>query len=290
MKPLHVGLAILVAVIWGFAFVATKLGLAFFTPPQLTILRFVVASLPVAFLPRPTINWWSILALGLFLYTGQFLLQFFGIANGMPAGLASVTVQTQALFTVLFVAFVLSERPTKRQLFGLVVAFAGLGLIALTVGADLTAIGLILTLGSAVSWAIGNVMLKRLPPVDMLSLVVYLSLVPPLPAFLISGLRDGWFDLPRALASASLSGLLSVLYLGAIATVFAYAVWGHLLRLYPAAVVTPFALLTPIVGAIASAIVFGEQFGWLRVGGIILMLVGLAIIVLKEFNLSIGKL
>jgi O-acetylserine/cysteine efflux transporter len=53
--------------------------------------------------------------------------------------------------------------------------------------------------------------------------------------------------------------------------------WGALLRRYPAAIVTPFALLVPLVGAGASALVFGERFGPLRLAGMALVLVGVAV-------------
>ncbi len=104
MKAVHVMLAVLVAVIWGFAFVATKIGLESFSPPQLTALRFLIASVPAVVLARPPIPWPALVAVGLTLFAGQFLFQFFGIAHGMPPGLASIIVQTQALFTILFAA------------------------------------------------------------------------------------------------------------------------------------------------------------------------------------------
>ena len=65
-----------------------------------------------------------------------------------------------------------------------------------------------------------------------------------------------------------------------MATVLAYAIWGDLLRRYPAATVTPFALLVPFVAAYASSLVFGERFGGLRLIGMALVLLGLAVIVL----------
>jgi len=144
-------LALLVTVIWGIAFVATRIGLDDFSPPQLTALRFVIAALPVAFLPRPPVSWAALVTIGLTLFTGQFLFQFFGIAGGLPPGLASVIVQTQALFTVLFAAAALGERPSRRQVIGMTVALAGVLLIAVTVGQNLTAVGLVLGLLSAVS-------------------------------------------------------------------------------------------------------------------------------------------
>jgi O-acetylserine/cysteine efflux transporter len=280
MTPTDLCLALLVVVIWGVAFIATKIGLASFSPPELAALRFLIASLPALFLARPPVSWPRLGAIGLTLFAGQFLFQFFGIAHGMPPGLASIVVQTQALFTILFAALVLRERPTRRQVAGSATAFAGLALIAATVGGDLTALGLGLTAVSAISWAIGNVLVKRLPPVEMLNLMVWLSLVPPLPSLALSMALDGPTDLARALGSAARLEIAAVLYLGVVATVFAYALWGMLLRRYPAATVTPFALLAPFVASYSSALVFGERFGPLRLGGMALVLLGIAVIVL----------
>ena len=218
--------------------------------------------------------------LGLTLFAGQFLMQFFAIANGMPPGLASIVVQTQAFFTILFVALALQERPRPGQVAGIVLAFGGLGLIALTIGGDLSAVGFLLALGSAISWGIGNVLLKRVGGVDMLSLIVWLSVVPPIPSLVLSVLLDG----PRglgALVRTTWLGLAAALYLGVVATVLAYAIWGRLLRRYPAATVTPFALLAPIVGAYSSSVIFGERFGGRRLAGMTLVLLGVAITVLS---------
>lgn len=286
MTPFHIFLAVLVAVIWGIAFVATKIGLESFSPPQLTALRFLIASVPIVFVARPPITWPVLCALGLTLFAGQFLFQFFGIANGMPPGLASIVVQTQALFTILFAGLILEEKPTRRQLCGTAVAFAGLAVIAATVGHDLTAVGLCLTAMSAVSWGIGNVLVKQLPRVEMLNLMVWLSLVPPLPSLALSIAMDGPAGIARAVTGASWLAAGAALYLGLVATVLAYAIWGSLLRRYPAATVTPFALLTPFVAAYASSLVFGERFGALRLAGMGLVLLGLAVIALPLERLA----
>lgn len=276
-------------VIWGLGFVLTRIALDSFSPPQLTALRFLIAAVPVLFLPRPRLPWPTLIAVGLTLFTGQFLLQFFAIAQGVLPGLASLLVQTQALFTILFAAVALREMPTKRQRSGIAVAFAGLVLIVLTVGHDLTVLGFCLALGSAISWGVGNVLLKRIGDVEMLDLVVWLSLVPPAPGLALSLVVDGPTALPRAVWSAAWASLAAALYLGLVATILAYAIWGRLLRSYPAAVVTPFALLIPFVGAFASALVFGERFGVLRVAGMALVLLGIAVIVLPWDRLRISR-
>ncbi len=282
MSPRHIALGVLVAVVWGVAFVATKIGLESFSPPQLTVLRFLIASVPALWLARPAVPWSALVPIGLTLFAGQFLFQFFGIAHGMPPGLAAVAVQTQAFFTVLFAALVLRERPTRRQLIGMGVACGGLVSIALTAGQDLALVGFGLAMLSAVSWGIGNVLLKRLAAVEMLNLMVWLSLVPPFPALALSMLLDGPASLWRAVSTASWLGVGATVYLGLVATVVAYAIWGGLLRRYTAATVAPFALLVPFVGACSSSIVFGERFGPYRLAGMALVLLGLAIIVLPR--------
>ena len=286
MKATDVALAVLVAAIWGFAFVATKIGLESFTPTQLTAIRFLVACLPILFVARPSVSWMWLIGIGLILFAGQFLLLFFGMVHGMPPGIASVTMQTQAFFTILIAALILRDVPTAKQLVGIGISFLGLVLIGLSVGADLTYLGLGLTLGGALSWAVGNVLVKRIGNVDMLSLVVWASLVPPLPALAVSALIDDQASLVTAVANASWMSIWSALYLGLVATVFAYAIWGKLLRDYSTALVVPFALLAPCAGAVSSAIVFGERFGTLRSAGMGLILIGLVLTVVSPKTLA----
>jgi O-acetylserine/cysteine efflux transporter len=151
---------VVVAVLWGVAFVATRIGLDSFSPPQLTALRFAIAALPALVLPRLPLAWSALVPVGLTLFAGQFLFQFFGIAYGTPLGIAAVVVHAQVLFTIVFEAALLGERPTRRQWLGSTVALGGLAVIALTVGGDLTPVGLLLTLLSPVSFGIGNVLLS----------------------------------------------------------------------------------------------------------------------------------
>ena len=282
-------LALLTAVIWGVAFVCTKVGLDSFSPPQLVALRFAIAALPTLVLAPPRVPAPTLIAAGLTLYAGQFLFQFFGIAHGMPPGLASLIVQTQALFTVIFAALLLRERPTARQVAGLAVAFAGLVVIAGTAGHDLSPLGFALTLVSPISFGIGNIFLKRIGATADLALMAWMSLVPPLPAIAVSLILDGPDGFVAAVVAAPWSGWAAALYLGVVATVLAYTLWGRLLRRYPVAMVTPFALLVPFVGALSSALVFGERFGPVRLVGMACVLVGLAVIVLPAGRRAIVR-
>jgi O-acetylserine/cysteine efflux transporter len=272
-------LAVLTSVIWGVGFVVAKVGLESFSASQMTALRFLMVSVFVVMVPRPKLPWPSLIMIGATVFTGQFLLLFFAFTHGMPPGLASVSQQTQAFFTVLLSAAFLRDMPDARQLIGMVIAFAGLALIAMTVGSDLNLVGLGLAVAGAFSWAVGNVLVKRAPKVPMFPLVIWCSLVPPLPALLLSSVYDQQ-SVVEAAVTASWLSIGALLYSGFLAIAVAYAAWGHLLQRYPAAVVAPFGLLTPCTGVVASKLIFGEVFSPARYAGMALILCGLAIIVL----------
>src|SRR5215831_13443370 len=186
MRIRDMGLAVLTSVIWGFSYVTYKFGLEGFSPAQLTVMRFLFACLPVCFVPPPKRGWPTIVLIGLILFAGQFLLLMLAYARGMPAGLGSVTQQTQAVFTVALAAIFLREIPTWREGAGMAVAFFGLALIGLTVGADLKPAALGLAVAAATCWAVGNILIKRAGAVPAFSLMAWSSLVVPLPMLALS--------------------------------------------------------------------------------------------------------
>src|ERR1700757_2384520 len=65
-------LAALTSVIWGLAFVATKLGLEGFSAPERPPLRFLLAGLPVFWVPPPRLAWPRLILVGMTLFCGQF--------------------------------------------------------------------------------------------------------------------------------------------------------------------------------------------------------------------------
>jgi O-acetylserine/cysteine efflux transporter len=281
VQPRHVLLAVVLSIFWGLNFVVITVALTDFPPLFLAALRFAIAALPALFLPKPAVRWSMLIAIGGTLFVGQFALLFPAMAVGMPPGLASIALQVQAFITIGIAAVVLRERPTLRQILGGVVAFAGLMLIATTVGANgVTALGLTLALGSAVFWAIGNVLLRRVGKVDMLSTISWLSIVAPIPLLLLSLAVEGPNRVAGAVAGATWLTIGAVLYIAVISTTFGYAVWGHLLKLYPAATAAPFSLLVPVSGTLSAALLLGESFGPVRLAGMALILGGLAVLVI----------
>jgi O-acetylserine/cysteine efflux transporter len=282
MKPADVFLAVMVAVTWGFGFVASRLALDELSPSLMTAMRFAIAALPCLFVRRPNVPWRVLIAISATLFLGQFLAQSWAIAHGVPVGLASVIVQSQALFTVAFAVLAFREIPTRMQIAGISVAAIGLLMICGTVGFDFSVGAFAVLMISPVSFAIGNLLLRQAREVPMFDLFAWLCLLPPLPllalAFAIDGPRATW----SALVQMSPTGWVSMLFIGAISTSIAYWLWGRLLRDYSAAQVVPFALLVPFVGAAASSVVFGETFGSLRLAGMVTVVCGIAIMLLSK--------
>jgi O-acetylserine/cysteine efflux transporter len=282
MKPSDVLLAVLVAVIWGLAFVASRLALDELSPALMTAMRFAIAALPCLFVRRPNVPWTVLIAISSTLFLGQFLAQSWAIAQGVPVGLASVIVQSQALFTVAFAAVAFREIPTGVQVAGIGVAMVGLLMICGTVGFDFSVGAFAVLMISPVSFAIGNLLLRQAREVPMFDLFAWLCLVPPLPllalAFAVDGPRATWLSLSHM----SATGWISMLFVGAISTCIAYWLWGRLLRDHTAAQVVPFALLVPFVGAAASSVVFGETFGPLRLVGMVTVVGGIAVMLLSK--------
>jgi len=282
MKPFDVFLAVLVAVTWGFGFVASRLALDELPPALMTAMRFAIAAVPCLLVRRPNVPWRVLIAISATLFLGQFLAQSWAIAHGVPVGLAAVIVQSQALFTVAFAALAFSEFPTRMQITGIAVAAVGLLMICGTVGFDFSVGAFAVLMISPVSFAIGNLLLRQAREVPMFDLFAWLCLVPPLPllalAFAVDGPQATW----QSLLQMSATGWASMLFVGAISTCLAYGLWGRLLRDHTAAQVVPFALLVPFVGAAASSVVFGEIFGPLRLTGMITVVGGIAIMLLSK--------
>ncbi len=283
MKPVHIFMAVVVAAIWGFNFVVIRWGLDSYPPLLMAALRFAVAALPACFVARPPIPLHRLAFVGTAWFVAQFGLLYLGMQVGMPPGLASVLMQAQAFFTILFATLFLGERPNLRQIAGTIVAAAGVVAIGATVagqGSDMTWPGLALVMTASACWAMGNVMMRGMGRVEFLPMIVWLSVVAPLPLLALSLVIEGPGAVAAALSQWDWVGVGSIVFQGTVSTTLGYGMWAYLLKLYPASIVAPFSLLVPLFGVASAALVFGEQFGPVRLVGMALILAGLAVVAL----------
>jgi O-acetylserine/cysteine efflux transporter len=272
MPARHALLAVAVAVVWGVNFVIIHVGLADFPPLLFVALRFALVAFPaVFFLRRPAVPLGLVVGVGVFMCTGQFALLFVAMDQGLPAGLASLVLQMQVLFTIAFAVALLGERPSRTQVAGALLALGGMAVIGVGRGGNVPLGALALSITAAASWGVGNICTRRAQAEDPLALLVWASLIPPLP---LAGLS---LALGEGAPSIGAGGVLSVLYVVIGATFFGFGSWVWLMRRHPASRVAPFTLLVPPVGIAAAWVSLGEQPNTAELVGTGVVLVGLAI-------------
>jgi O-acetylserine/cysteine efflux transporter len=218
MKPADILIALMVAIVWGLAFVASRIALDELSPELMTALRFSIAAVPCLFIRKPKIAWSLLMAISFTLFLGQFLSQAYGIAHGVPVGLTSVVVQSQALFTIGFAAVAFGERPTSAQTLGIVIAAVGLLMICGTVGYDFSVGAFAVLMIAPVSFAIGNLLLRGARGVPMFDLFAWLCLASAVPLFALVLIANGPKPTWASLTHMSLTAGLCMLALGGIST------------------------------------------------------------------------
>ncbi|MFV0547805.1 MAG: O-acetylserine/cysteine exporter [Limnobaculum xujianqingii] len=277
-------LALLVVVVWGFNFVVIKMGLHNMPPLLLAGLRFMLVAFPaLLFVARPKIPFRLLLGYGITISFGQFAFLFSAIKFGMPAGLASLVLQSQAFFTIIIAASVFNERLQARQFAGIALAVVGVLVLveASLNGQDVTMLGFMLTLAAAFCWACGNIFNKLIMQHEarpaVMSLVVWSALIPIIPFLVASALLEGPELMLKSLIEIDTITILSLVYLAFVATIIGYGIWGALLGRYETWRVAPLSLLVPVVGMTSSALFLGETLTLLQLLGALLIMAGLYI-------------
>jgi O-acetylserine/cysteine efflux transporter len=280
LRPVHVALAIVIVVVWGVNFVIIDIGLRQFPPLLFAALRFALVAIPgIFFVSRPPVRWRWIVAVGLFLGVGNFGLLFLGMHLGMPAGLSSLVLQSQAMFTMILATVLLHERLTAPQALGTIVATLGLVVIAFGTSGTVPLGPFLLVLGGATSWAAANVCTRISQAPAGLGLLVWSSVIPPLPLTALSLFVEGQQNIVYALTTFELAPISSLLYLVVLATLFGFGAWNTLLRHYPANVVAPYSMAVPVVGMASAWVLLGERPDATEFTGAAVILLGLSVII-----------
>ncbi|MDW6003003.1 EamA family transporter [Vibrio mangrovi] len=267
--------ALSVVLIWGLNFSVIKFGLEELPPILFSGLRFLIVAIPAVFIvPFPKTSVWNVIGVGVFLGVLKFSFLFVAMKADASAGISSLLLQAQVIFTILFSALFFKEKTNRYQFAGIVMACLGFSLFIITSNGNITSNGLIMLLFAALFWAISNLIMKRTGDVNLLHFMVWVSLIPPIPLFILSFLFENRDPIGLLMATSEKSWL-SVIYVGYISTLVAFAIWGWLLRSHHAATVTPFALLIPIVGIISSNLLLDETLTTLETFGTIFILLGL---------------
>lgn len=274
----HLLLALLVVVVWGVNFVAFKQGIEQVPPLLLASLRFFLTSIPaVFFVKRPSAPLMRVFGYGVCMFALQSAFLFIGIHAGISPGIASLLTQIQIFITMLFGVIFFQEKIHIWQVVGAGAVILGIGLIGMHLEGTVTLLGFFFTLGAAVAWSLGNLISKKIGRVNILSLVVWGSLV-AWPLLLIASLciegQPSWGQLFAGLTWQTWGSIVFIAY---PAIILGFGVWSWLLHHYSLSMIAPFSVLVPVF-ALLSSVIAGDEvlYPW-KIGAALLILGGLCL-------------
>lgn len=262
----------LLIVAWGSTFTSIKVALRGCPPVLLASVRCVVGGglvvlVAVLLRRRPGLRG----NLGPYaLLTVLNVLGFFGLQtlaiDHLPSGFASLLLYLQPVFTVLLARPILGDPVGPTRVAGALMAFAGVALVSVRPGGEVSAVGVVLGVATAVCWALGTVTAKRVAP-----------RVEPLWAVALPLVAGG------AVLSivAALSGETSVELTGPVAaalawttlvgTTLAWLLWMHLVSGGDVGRVAVSIFLVPVIAVLLGWALLDEQLTWWLAAGTVLV-------------------
>lgn len=259
-----------VVLIWGVNFWFMKIALADVPPLILGVLRFACVLVPaIFFVKKPPAAWRWLILYGLSISFGQFSLVFLALSWDFPTGLVALILQVQVFLTVIFAKVAFGEVIKLHHLAGMLGAAAGLFAIGMgQYQGKLPLIGILPVLGAAMSWACGNIVVKKIGQVDALSLVVWGS-ISSFAAFCVAASVQFGAAVFDQFAHLTWRGGIGVLFLAYVSSLVGYTGFGYLLARHPASKVVPFILFVPVVALLIGFVWLDESLGvwhWLGIG------------------------
>lgn len=290
MKRKDFILALFVVIFWGANFTVIKLGLGGVPPMLLVTLRYTLVVFPaIFFIKPPKIKLASLFIYGFTVGVGQFGCLFYAMHIGMPAGLASIILQLQAFISPILAYLILKEKLETKQIVGFLIAIVGLVVIGFASVKDGIATipiqAILLTLLAPIFWSISNIITRiasnnareKGQELNMLSLVIWGGLIPPIPTLIIALLIDTPQTLINSLVNLNIMSIFAVFYLAFVSTLFGYGIWNLLISKYPLSKISPLSLLVPITGLLTARIVLLEELSKLQWLGVIIIITGLMV-------------
>ena len=280
MKLIHILMAISVPLIWGTGFVVAKGAISEFPPILLMAFRFLVTSLVLIWFVKPPIGQLRALFLIAIVASAiQYSLTFTGL-RGLDAGFAALIVQLEVPFLVILGAILLGEKASLRKWMGIIIAFAGVGLLIGKVEFNNAWGSVALVVAGAFTWAVGQIFVRKLKNIDGLTTTAWVAVFATPQLFVMSFIFET--NQIESITKASMSIWLAVLYLGIIMTALGYYFWNTLIRSYTIEKIAPFLLLLPVFSLIGGILFLEEMISSAKIFGGLIVILGVAFVSLEK--------
>ena len=257
-------LLVLLALVWGLSWPIMTIALAEISVWTLRVLGFSLSALSLfalirvqgrsAAIPRG-VTWLHIVAASMFHVIGFGRFSSFALLTASTSRVVIVNY-SMPIWASLMAWLILGERLSIRAGLGLVLCISGLTVLVYPVATAPSAVGLLLALCCALSWAAGTVYMKwaRIAG-DLLAITAWQIAL----GALVFGAGLLIFQGMPVPAAVSLKAVLAVVYNGLIGTGFAYILWFAIIERLPTATASLGSLATPVVGVSSSMLMLGER-------------------------------
>ena len=227
----------------------------------------------------PTGQWGRLALLSLCNIVGWNVFAIYGVAL-LPSGRAALLGYTMPLWGALLSVWLLGEKVTVRRLISLGLGLAGIvALLGGSVDGMLAApLGVACMIVAAWSWALGIVLLKRLPvSLPTTALTGWLMLIGGLPILCAAVPLE-----TARLAWPSFWPAFGLVYNVFIAFMFCYWAWNRIVLMVPVAVSSLSSLSAPLVGVLGGVVLLGEPFGTQEALAVLLILSAVATVTTRR--------
>ena len=280
---------LLLAAVWGSAFVAINAGLAYFPPVLFAAIRYDVAGvvmLGYAWLvaddpvPRGRAEWTVVFVGATLIIAAYHALLFIGESDpAVTSAVASVTVSLSPVLTTVFArVFLPAERLTPLGVAGLLVGLAGAVVLAAPDPANLTAGGTVATFLvflATTAFALGSVLTRALDAeLEIETMEAWAML---LGAGIMHLAAAGIGESPATIAWTT-EAVLALGYLAVVASGAGYLLYFRLLDQLGPIEINLVSYVAPVFAALAGWVMLGEGLEPNTVAGFALVCGGFAIV------------
>ena len=281
MKFRDILLSLCAPLLLGFGFAIAKPAMEQFPPFLLMGLRFTIAALVLIWwFPIPKKLLKDIFVVSLIGGTITYGLVYTGL-NTVDASSSILLVHTEVPFAVIIAYFLFKEKPSIKNILGMIIAFIGLFILLGAPNLEGKFIGVTLLLVGAFAWSLGMVMAKPISKkIGGFAVTAWICVFAGPMLLLGSFLFDG--NTINYFLSADINGWLIVAFLGLIMQPIAYGTWYQVMGRNPTHKVMPVMLLLPLTGLSTAIFLLGEDPSTeVFIGGAIILF-GIAMILFEK--------